>query len=81
MIQNNRTFKNGIKHKIGIALSETRHNLGLKLNDVARTTGVSWQDIDNAEIGRTCGWPIYRRLLAFYNKDVTVVLTDTENAG
>ena len=81
MIQNNRQLKNGLKHKIGLALSETRRELGLKLADVVRTTGISWQEIDNAEMGRTCSWPVYRRLLSFYNKDIKVILTDTDNAG
>lgn len=75
MTESNRKLKNGVKSKVGLVLSETRHALGLKLKDVAKETGMSWQDIDNAETGHICGWPTYRRLLEFYDKDVEIRLT------
>lgn len=75
MTESNKKLKNRVKLKIGLALSETRHALGLKLKDLAKETGLSWQDIDNAETGHICGWPTYRRLLEFYDKDVEIRLT------
>lgn len=76
MTESNKKLKNRVKLKIGLPLSETRHKLGLKLKDLAKETGLSWQDIDNAETGHLCGWPIYRRLLEFYDKDFEIRLTD-----
>ena len=76
MTESSRKLKNGVKSKVGLVLSETRHALGLKLKDVAKETGLSWQDIDNAETGHICGWPTYRRLLDFYGKEIKVELVD-----
>ena len=76
MTESNKKLKNGVKSKVGLVLSETRHVLGLKLKDVAKETGLSWQDIDNAETGHICGWPTYRRLLEFYGKEIKLELVD-----
>ena len=76
MTESNKKLKNRVKHKVGLALSETRHKLGLKLKDLAKETGLSWQDIDNVETGHICGWPTYRRLLEFYGKEIKIELVD-----
>lgn len=72
----NNKFRNKVKRKIGLALAEMRRKRGLQLKDIMRQTNLDWQVIDKAETGNVCGWPAYRRLLEFYNKEIKIELVD-----
>lgn len=49
MTESSRKLKNGVKSKVGLALSETRHALGLKLKDIAKETGLSFAKADSSD--------------------------------
>ena len=72
----NNKFKNEVKREIGLTLAEMRRRRGLLLKDIVEQTNLDWQVIDKAESGNVCGWPAYRRLLDFYDKEIKVELVD-----
>ncbi len=65
-----------LKRKLGQKLSEYRHNHHLRLEHVTKRTGIPWQRIDRLELGEETGWPVYKRLLEFYNLEAMVELTE-----